>query len=485
MTVSLRELSTRTRLIILTAAPILLAFALILAFPPDGAERGQSAQFIGRFHLPAIHFPIAFILLVPILELAGRSRRLPDLGLLIDLVIGLAALSASLAAILGWCLARSGGYSGVLVAQHMWAGMAVAAGAWSTWLLHLVDRGKRRHFYLPALVATVSLVSFTGYRGGQLSQGENHLTEYMPGLLQTVLRVPNAAAPQSTKANPATFYGAYIQPIFSAHCVGCHGPDKQKARLRLDSYEALMHGAGFGRVVRPGEPKSSELFVRVTLPPDDDDFMPADAKRPLASREVKLIELWISAGASKTMPADAIKDLPRTEVQAVEVSFEEVDPAAVARQRSGLADTVSQLKQRFPNVLDYESRASADLVVNASLLGAKFGNNELSELAPVRERIVAADFSNTRITDRAAASIAAMKHLRKLSLMNDQVTDTTVEALVSLNELESLNLFHTPVTAAALQAISRMPGVHRVYVRETRIFPNVSLPVSLKDKITF
>src|SRR5215469_391684 len=307
MTFSVRELSARTRLGLLLLAPILLGLALVIFLPPDGLERSESAQFIGRFHLLAIHFPIVLVLLVPMLEVVGRSRRFPDLNPVIDLVMGLAALSASFAAILGWCLARAGGYSGALLRQHMWGGICVAAITWLAWVLHLLEPQKRKRLYVIALAMMVSLVTFTGYRGGQLSQGEDHLTEYMPGPLRAVLGIGNAvklASNKSTIANQVTFYSTYIQPIFTAHCVGCHGPNKQKAKLRLDSYEGLMHGARDGHVVRPGNPQGSELFERVTLPVEDDDFMPADKKRPLSPREVKLVELWISAGASGTLPAD-------------------------------------------------------------------------------------------------------------------------------------------------------------------------------------
>jgi len=488
MTFSVRELSARTRLGLLLLAPILLGLALVIFLPPDGLERSESAQFIGRFHLLAIHFPIVLVLLVPVLEVVGRSRRFPDLSPMIDFLTGLAALSASFAAILGWCLARAGGYSGALLRQHMWGGICVAAITWLAWVLHLLEPQKRKRLYVIALAMMVSLVTFTGYRGGQLSQGEDHLTEYMPGPLRAVLGIGNAvklASNKSTIANQVTFYSTYIQPIFTTHCVGCHGPNKQKAKLRLDSYEELMRGASCGHVIRPGNPQASELFERVTLPADDDDFMPADKKRPLSSSEVKLVELWISAGASGTMPANGIKNLPTPDTTVAEVSFREIDFPAVAKERTALAGAVRKLQQRFPYLLDYESRSSADLIINASLWGAKFGDNDLSEFAPVRERIVAADLSNTSITDRSASSIAAMKHLRKLSLMNDGVTDTTVEALRSLSELESLNLFHTAISAAALQAISGLPRLQRVYVQGTKISADTSIPLLLKDKVSF
>ncbi len=111
--------------------------------PPDGLERAQWAQFIGRFHPLVIHFPVALILLVPALELAGRSRYFPDLGRSVDFVLALAVLSAIVASALGWCLARSGGYSGPLVTQHMWGGVSLTAACCLCWVLRGRVRGER------------------------------------------------------------------------------------------------------------------------------------------------------------------------------------------------------------------------------------------------------------------------------------------------------------------------------------------------------
>ncbi len=46
-----------------------------------------------------------------------------------------------------------------------------------------------------------------------------------------------------------------------------------------------------------GDPKASELVRRITLPPDDDDYMPSDGRKPLSSDEVHAVEQWIAAGA--------------------------------------------------------------------------------------------------------------------------------------------------------------------------------------------
>src|ERR1700751_279644 len=105
----------RFRLGLLVLAPIVVVALLVAFLPPDGNERADWLQFIGRFHPLLVHFPIALFLLVPILEIAGRGARFAYLRLSASFVLTLAMLAATTAAMLGWCLARSGGYSGRLI----------------------------------------------------------------------------------------------------------------------------------------------------------------------------------------------------------------------------------------------------------------------------------------------------------------------------------------------------------------------------------
>jgi uncharacterized membrane protein len=473
----------RSRLV--TILPVLLVLTLIVFLPPNGKGGARWLQFIGRFHPLTVHFPIALILLVPVLELAGRSERFSYLRLSSGFVLGLASITATVAAFLGWCLARSGSYSGALVTQHMWGGIALAAVCWLCWIVHgRMREPKAEKFYASLLSVGVLVVSWTGYRGGQLSQGEDHLTEYMPSLLRHAIGLSDNASLAQAAEN--SFYVVRVQPIFAERCVTCHGVTKQKSNLRLDSYGWLMKGGKHGAVIKAGNAQGSDLFRRITLSPDQDDFMPKEKKRPLSPDQLKLIELWISAGASGTLPLEALKDLPaRDSVAAapIEVSFPEVDSAAVAKAREGIASAVAQLQNRFPNILNYESRNSADLVLNASLLGMKFGDSEVEMFAKVSAYITVADFSRTAITDRGAPAIAAMKHVRVLRLAHTKITDTTVEALSGLDQLQSLNVYGTGVTVAALPLLKKFPKLQHCYAGQTAIPPAVSVPQGLTGKL--
>jgi hypothetical protein len=247
-----------------------------------------------------------------------------------------------------------------------------------------------------------------------------------------------------------------------------------------------MRGGLHGLVVKAGNVQGSELFHRVTLPVGDDKVMPAEGKRPLSVDEVKILQLWIGAGASPTLAAEAIKGVPTDATPVVaDVTFEEIDAAAVAKMRAPLAPMVAQLQKRFPDVLEYESRGSADLVLNVSLMGTEFGDEDVAALKPLAEQIVIADFSGTAITDRSADSLGAMKRLRVLRLMRTRITDTTLRTLAGLDQLESLNVFGTAVTPLAVLVAARLPKLQHLYAGETKIPADVQVSEAVRRKLLF
>ncbi len=306
-----RKKTPVSKLAFLGIALALLAGFLALSSPPDSHGHGRLAQFVGRFHPVLVHLPIGLLLLVPILELAGLFGRRSELRTAAGFVLGLAAASSLIAALDGWLLGWSGGYGGPLVLRHMWGGVALSAVLVAAAILRKSQPpGRIGHvlLYWPVLLGSVALLFWTGHQGGQLSHGDTFLSEFMPATLRSWLRVPEPPkpkpAPASRTARP-TFYSARIAPILDRSCVSCHNPRKIKGGLRLDTYEQLMRGGDDGSVVEPWYPKDSELLRRVTLPSDDDDFMPNNGKNPLTEAEIRLIERWIAAGASPTEPADA------------------------------------------------------------------------------------------------------------------------------------------------------------------------------------
>jgi hypothetical protein len=64
-----------------------------------------------------------------------------------------------------------------------------------------------------------------------------------------------------------------IQPLFQASCFRCHGEERQKGDLRLDSLESALKGGKAGKIVAPGESEKS-LLVAAVAQVNDDIAMP-------------------------------------------------------------------------------------------------------------------------------------------------------------------------------------------------------------------
>jgi hypothetical protein len=96
-------------------------------------------------------------------------------------------------------------------------------------------------------------------------------------------------------------YEADIKPIFEKSCIKCHGSEKQKGKLRLDSLAATLKGGEDGKVIEAGDSAKSMLVHNVAHVGDEDMFMPPpdnkDKIPPLTKEQIGLIRAWIDQGA--------------------------------------------------------------------------------------------------------------------------------------------------------------------------------------------
>jgi hypothetical protein len=67
--------------------------------------------------------------------------------------------------------------------------------------------------------------------------------------------------PASTKAGVT--FATDIKPIFEASCVRCHGAQRPKAGLRVDTLEGVLKGSKEGKVVEVGDSAKSDLVISV------------------------------------------------------------------------------------------------------------------------------------------------------------------------------------------------------------------------------
>ncbi|MBS0203231.1 MAG: DUF1553 domain-containing protein [Planctomycetes bacterium] len=97
---------------------------------------------------------------------------------------------------------------------------------------------------------------------------------------------------QADDAADAAFFETKVRPVLIAKCHECHGREKPKAGLRMDSREALLTGGESGPAAVPGKPDESLLVdvigYRNTVQ------MPPKAKLPDA--EIATLTEWIRRG---------------------------------------------------------------------------------------------------------------------------------------------------------------------------------------------
>jgi mono/diheme cytochrome c family protein len=104
-----------------------------------------------------------------------------------------------------------------------------------------------------------------------------------------------------TKVTYAQFeYSQVIQPIFSAHCVSCHGGLNN---VFLNNYDAVLNSVGLQyatNIVIPGNATGSPLYDKISSAnPTFGGRMPEGGPY-LSAEQINLIAQWINEGALAT-----------------------------------------------------------------------------------------------------------------------------------------------------------------------------------------
>src|SRR5260370_39453566 len=94
--------------------------------------------------------------------------------------------------------------------------------------------------------------------------------------------LPVCALPLS--AADAIDYLRDVKPLLARHCYACHGAEKQRSGLRLDTAKAAFEGGNSGAVVVKGKSGDSRL-IHAILGSNDLKVMPPKGPR-LSEKEI-------------------------------------------------------------------------------------------------------------------------------------------------------------------------------------------------------
>jgi uncharacterized membrane protein len=239
---------------------------------------------LGNLHLLLLHLPVGFVVAAVLLE--WWTRR-DDAGRrVVEKLLAANAFFAILTAAAGLVLAEQGDYPELALGRHRWAGVICAVlGVLAWWLRARRGVAAGRVGMALALAATVT----AGHLGATLTHGDELFAWSSP-----------AAAPVVVVDRSIQTEGQ-VHPLLVKYCVECHGEQKQKGRLRLDTLAAAFEGGrNDGAAIVAGDPEASAVMLRIDLPRDDEEAMPPGEKKTLSLGERAELAAWIQSLAAKT-----------------------------------------------------------------------------------------------------------------------------------------------------------------------------------------
>jgi uncharacterized membrane protein len=429
--------------------------------------------FVGRFHVLALHLPIGILIAAVVLDWLARRPRYAALAQASPFLWGAAALSALFTAVLGYLHFAEGAFTGPSAEAHRFWGTVTAVGALGGWWL--AARGGRSAPNVARLaggIAMLVVVSITGHYGGNLTHGTTFLHEYAPSFLRELIGAA-PRRPRVTSVAAANPYLDVVQPLLEQRCGTCHNDDKREGGFSVGSYDSTLVGGDTGRAFVPNNVEASEALYRVSLPPDDEAFMPAEGKTPLTAEQVELLKWWVGAGA----PRD-------TTVAALGVPAE-IEPLLAAELGLGAAAAAEAATTRAPAdpqlvaslaaaglLARQVSQSDARLVVSPSSPGTPLDAAALEALAAAATSIVDLNIAGTALDDaelRALGELRAATHLR---LARNELTDAALAHLAAAPHLAHLNLYgNAAITDAGLDTLAGIATLREVFLWQTGVTP--------------
>jgi len=251
-------------------------------------------------------------------------------------------------------------------------------------------------------------------------------------------------------------FHADIEPILADKCYRCHGDDKVKGGLRLDSPESIMNGGDGGEVLVPGEPIGSLLYLMTTYLKDDPDYMPQKGEG-LSQEEQNLLRAWIEKGASfgegfePMLKPTVGKKYVDTDLKGTyKIVGEPIRIVSELKEMGVLVDTVNHDASRFELVYTYANIPA--------------GSFDFGEAAQLGDSLVKLSLSRTSVTDADLQALKQLPSIEYLDLSRTGVGDLGVTHVVELANLSYLNLRDTNVTDESIEQLSRMKSLKQVYL---------------------
>lgn len=406
-------------------------------------------QPLGRMHPLLLHFPVAFIALLVLLNLFGKQLDTISFEKVNYALLMLTSLTTVLATIMGLLLSLEG-YESELMSLHKWIGIAIS---FIVYALVLTYRYKK--VYRVLLYFSFIGVVFGGHFGAGLTHGSNFLTE------------PITAATKRQIDESTPIYDAYIEPILEAKCISCHNPKKHKGDLDLTNIGAIARGGKNGEVWLAHDPEGSLLLQRVALPMENEEHMPPEGKVQLTEREIEMITSWIGNGADTEISYTLLKKEDSLKQLVAKKWLNGHSEKESYTFGFAGAKLIEELNNPYRSVVQKSPDSPA---IEVAIYGRGTYKEELlTDLAKIKEQVVYLNLTNLPIDNSTLQFVGGLKNLEHLVLNFTEITNEALAVLVVNTKLHSLSLAGTSIDIASLKYLKQMEGLKELFLWNTEI----------------
>jgi mono/diheme cytochrome c family protein len=392
---------------------------LLLAIYSEASKTNTILLWFGKLHPLVLHFPIVIGIAIVIYLVFFQNNKLAESTEKLVLVGN--ALIVSIVALLGLFLSKQDAYDTDTLNLHKWGGLSIAL---ISWLLIYIKNISISFKKIIALIYLLVLLFFT-HQGALLTHGENALS------------IPTAAVVAEeikTVDSSLTIYEKAIAPILAQKCVSCHGPDKVKGQLKLQSPELIIKGGKDGNILNAIQNEEALLLQRIHLPNADEKHMPPIDKLQLTLEELTLLSKWVKAGGNFTKK---ISELAKTDSLAI-LAMAYKAPTKGSGDNQNNAPDLKQYNSSYLTV-NYLFNGSEEIAVN--FFQASFYKIEqLKNLEKIKDKIVSLNMQGMPITKEDLAVILQFTKLKKLNLNYTKLTLKDLEPLKTITSLKSLSI---------------------------------------------
>jgi len=406
---------------------------LLLAIYSETSKTNDILLWFGKLHPLVLHFPIVIGIAIVIYFLFFQHKALEENTEKFILVGN--AVMASLVALLGLFLSKQDAYDNDTLNLHKWGGLSIAL---ISWLLIYIKNIAANYKKLIALGYLLVLLIFT-HQGALLTHGENALS----------IPTPEVKVTEEIKTvdSSLTVYEKAIAPILAQKCVSCHGPDKVKGQLQLQSPELIIKGGKNGSILNGIQNEEAQILQRIHLPNADEKHMPPDGKLQLTLEELTLLTKWVKAGGNFTKK---ISELAKTDSLAI-LAMAYKAPTKGSGDNKNNAPDLKQYNSSYLTV-NYLFNGSEEIAVNF-FQGSFYKIEQLKNLEKIKDKIVSLNMQGMPITKEDLAIIVQFTHLKKLNLNYTNLKMGDLEAVKSINSLTNLSICGIEVNQNSLKTL--------------------------------